>query len=227
MAYIQDRRADVGELLSGTFTEIAGIKRELALYFGAFLIAGLAVDFVGALRGLTGTAAFFGYFAGQYYLYRAVLAKAGIIYDPSFKVFSLFFMAMFLSLPILFGLNFFFIPGILLAAKWVMAPTFLVAEEMNMFEAIGASWRASSGNTLALSVVFAVLTIIWFFIFGIGGNLLGGLGNAAARAAGGSGAPNAFGWLLVHTLPVLFMGLSVSAYRALSDSENDYVSVFE
>ncbi len=227
MAYIQDRRVEVGELLSGTFAELGRIKKELAVYFGVFLIAGLLADLIEPVRGGVGAAAFFGYFAGQYYLYRAVMRSGGggppIEYDPGFKVFSLFFMACVLIFPISIGANFFIIPGILLAAKWIMAPAFLVSEEMNLFDAIGASWRASSGNTLALSAVFTIIFVVWMFVFGIGSNLLGGLGD---RVGSGEG-PNTFGWLLLHLLPVFLIGLSVSAYRALSDRENDYLSVFE
>ena len=78
--------------------------------------------------------------------------RSGVVVDPRFKGFSLFFMAMILIWPIMIGLNFLLVPGLLLAAKWVMAPAFLVSEERDLFQASGDSWRASSGNTLALTL---------------------------------------------------------------------------
>lgn len=229
MAYYQDRRVGVGELLTGTFQGLASIKRELAIYFAAFLVAGLIADFLEVLRGPINIATTIGYFAGQYYLYRAVLRQAGIIYDDAFKGFSFFLMAMILGVALYFSLIFFVVPAILLGAKWIMAPTYLVAEKGNLFDAIGASWRASSKNLLPLAMAFIVIWLIWLGLQGLFGGV-SGASDTAAQGAGlnySSNSLNAFGWIISHLLPVMLMGLSVSAYRALSESQNSLVAVFE
>ena len=228
MAYIQTRQVTVGELMNGTFAQVFAIRRELGIYFAAFFAAGLLVDFIEPLRGPIGLAATVGYFAGQYWLYREALRRSGVVVDPRFKGFSLFFMAMILIWPIMIGMNFLVIPGLLLAAKWVMAPAFLVSEERDLFQAIGDSWRASSGNTLALTGAFTILCLIWFAVVGVSGAIAGGLSSALGGVnLGSAGEANAFQWLAIHLLPVLLLGLSVTAYRALADTDDSLVAVFE
>ena len=88
MAFIQTKRAGMGELLTGTFAHLALIWREIAVYFGVFLVIGLISDALFAspdlapLTAIIGLAAIPAYFAGQYWL-RSVctLCLAGI-YGP-------------------------------------------------------------------------------------------------------------------------------------------------
>lgn len=228
MAYIQTRRVTVGELMSATFAQLSAIRRELGIYFGAFFAAALLADFIEPLRDVISIAAIIGYFAGQYWLYRAALRASGMVVDPRFKGFSLFFMAVILFWPIMIAMNFLLIPGLLLAAKWVMAPAFLVGEERNLFEAIGDSWSASTGNTLALTGAFTIICFIWLGVAVILGGLSGGMSEVLGGIHLSAGeTANAFEWLAFHFLPVLLMGLSVAAYRALADSDNSLVAVFE
>lgn len=227
MAYIQTRFVGAGELISGTFVELASIPRELAIYFAGFIAAALLVDWVPASIGVITPIAFVAYFPAQYWLYRSLFVKSGYPIDHRFKAFSLFAMAAILSLPIMFGVQFFYVPGLLLAAKWVMAPSFLVAEERNLFESIGDAWNASSNNLLSLSIAFATLAVIWLVVFfvavGFAGSLTGSLGFFGSLGNGNM----AFFWITMHVLPVLLMGLSVSAYRALAGPQTSIAEVFE
>ena len=228
MAYVQTRLVTAGEMITGTFDQLALLKREIAIYCGAFLAAGLLVDVFEPLRSIMGFATFFGYFAAQYWLYREALSKAGVMVDPRFKVFGFFGMAMILILPIMFGFNFLVIPGLLLAAKWVMAPAFHVAEERDLFSAMGASWRASENNLLALFIAFSTLCVIWMVAVGILGAATSALTGTLGDFGGGTrNAANAFEWLGFHLLPIMLMGLSVAAYRALADEDTSLVAVFE
>lgn len=229
MAYYQDRQTSVGELLNGTFRELLAIRRELAIYFAVFFVVGLLTDLVSPIRGVSAFAAFCGYFVGQYWLYREALTRAGITVDERFKVFSLFFMAVLLAFPISIGFNIFYLPGILLASKWIMAPTFLVAERDDLFKAMGNSWRASENNMWSIAGAFTVLTILWVFIFMVSialaagyEILLGTLGSFGTQLENSS-----VFWLGIHTFPVLLLGLSISAYRALGDDETSVAKVFE
>lgn len=218
MGYVQTKQVSVGDLLTGSFEVLVRIKRELAIYLGAFLVASIVADGSALLRGPIAIASTVGYFVGQYWLYRAALNKAGVMYDPRFKVFSFFAMALILIIPISIGLNFLIVPGLLLAAKWVMAPTFLVSEERNLFEAIGDSWRASENNTLSLTAAFFVLCVIWIGIVAITSALAGVIGFGIRQAVSVA---------TFHVLPMLLLGLSVTSYRALGDGEADLAAVFE
>lgn len=220
MPFIQTRTADIGDLFTGTFRELFSIKRELAIYFGLFIAAGIISDLETQLIGPIAILTTIGYFVGQYYLYRALLANTTGGYDPRFKVFSFTLMAMILVFPILFGFNLFYIPGLLLAAKWVMAPTFLVAEEIDLLEAMGSSWSASNNNLLSLSVVFTLLCLIWIAVFVLVLGIADGVGP-------GNGWEMSVIWSSMHILPVLLMGLSVTAYKQLNNSIEDVTAVFE
>ena len=143
MAFIQMKRAGMGELLTGTFAHLSLIWREIAVYFGVFLVIGMIAEALNSspdiapLTAIISLAAIPAYFAGQYWLYRAAFKRLGAQYDPRFKAFSMFFMAVILGFAIFIGLNFVIVPGLFLAAKWVMAPSFLVAQERSFFDAMG------------------------------------------------------------------------------------------
>lgn len=223
MAYVQTRQVDIGELLGGTFAQLASIPRELAIYGGAVLIAALLAEISSVAFGFIAILATIAYFPGQYLLYRAMLTRSGKTIDPRFKVFSFFAMAFILIWPIMIGMNLFYIPGLLLAAKWVMAPSILVAEDRNLFDAIGDSWRASDKNLLPLSVAFGVLVVIW----SVGFAVIAGISNGGLSGIPSGTGLGALGWLYLHILPILLLGLSVTAYRALGDQEDSLVAVFE
>lgn len=227
MAYVQTRHVDLGELLGGTFRELASIPRELAIYLGVVLVAGILADLSPVAMGLIAVIATIAYFPGQYYLYRAALADSGLMVEWNLKVFGFAGIGLILIWPIMIGFNFFYIPGLLLAAKWVMAPSFFVAENRTFFDAIGDSWSASRDNLLSLSLAFAILAVIWsigfVFVVAVSVNF-----NVASLTGGqpGSGL-GALGWVYMHILPILLMGLSITAYRSLAQTDNSLVEVFE
>ncbi|MEZ5694599.1 MAG: hypothetical protein R3D99_12375 [Altererythrobacter sp.] len=222
MSYIQTRRADVGQLLSGTFIELGQVKRELGLYFGGFALLGLLAEFAPKLVFVTGWLVWLGgivaYWVGNYFLYQVMLRNSGALQHDGVRVFQFFFMAMLIGIAVLFGANFLVIPGVLLGAKWVMAPSYLVARDRNLLNAMGDAWSASDGNTMSLSAAFVILFLIWIAAF----TLLNGVGEAIQGGIGVS----VLGSLGFHILPILLMGLSVTAYKQLSEEADSYVDVF-
>ena len=228
MIHIQHKQIGTGALISGTFEELGRIKREVALYLLGFFLLAVAANFVPYGIDWAWFPAFLAYFGAQYYLYRTMLERGGETVDPRFKVFSFFFMAALLSIPLYFGFSLFVIPGLLLASKWIMAPAFLVGDEVNMFEALGESWRKSETNLVAIMLAFTVMCIIWLAVVSIGVGVSAGLeGMLAETGYQTSQAALEFMWPFFHALPLMLMGLSVTAYRALNHSESDLVSVFE
>lgn len=226
MAFVQTQKVSVGDLLSGTFYELSKIRLELAMYFGVFLALGLLADFFPPAMAVVSPAAMLGYFVGQYYLYRAMLSRTGLPADPQFKVFRLIGLAIMIFIPVIIGLNFFYIPGILIAARLIIAPTILVAEERGVFDAMGDSWHATNNNGIALSIAFTVLTVLWTGAFVIIAVLGVGLPTQIGLSGFGGGGLTFF-WLGLHVLPVILMGLSFTAYRALSEPEEALAQVFE
>ena len=227
MVYVQDRRAETGALISDTFKQLAMIPRPLAIYFGAFLVLGLAADFIPIMEAPISLLGFVVYFVGQYFLYRELLSANGLTFDPETKILGFFGMAFMLGAAIYFGLFFFLVPGILLGSKWIMAPTYYVAEEVNVFDAVGASWKASGNNLTALALAFTLLFLIFVVATSVAGGASAGAIDALTNMGSGSRGMASISWLAMHTLPVMLMGLSVSAYLVLCDREGSLASVFE
>ncbi len=229
MAYIQERRVSTGELINGTIRELAGIKRPLAYYFGFFFVAGFLTGFSSALSTLAAIPLFFAYFAGQYYLYRQALGGRDFSSDDIGSVLGFLLLAVMLAIPLYFSVFFLVVPAILLGAKWVMAPAYYVAEDVNVIEAIGASWNRSNGNLGSLALTFFLIWLIWLAFGTAAGALTGGLQGALQVVGGTSRSSVGVGLssVVLHVLPVLLMGLSVSAYKALNDPAESLVAIFE
>ena len=227
MSYTRPPSVTISDLLAGTFDELRGIPLPLAMYMVAFLTLGILADLGGpVVQGVLGFLAIPAYFVGQYYLYQSMLTRSGVAVDPKFKAFGMCGLAFIILIPIVIGLNFFYLPGLLLAAKWVVAPTIYVAGERSVFHAMSDSWEATNNNLISLSVAFFVLTVIWSVVFipvvllGTGINELIGLRDGAEPQLTAI-------WLAFHLLPILLMGLSVTAYRALAAPEESLAQVFE
>ncbi|WP_108791178.1 hypothetical protein [Erythrobacter sp. Alg231-14] len=228
MAFIQLRQISAGALISNTFIELARIKKEIGIYLAVFTAIAVIAEFAPLGEELGWFPATILYFLGQYYLYREMLTRGGMIVDSRFKVFSLFFMALVLVIPLYLGFTLLFIPGLLLMTKWVMAPAILVSEETHLFDALGASWSLSDNNVMSIGVALFVIGLIWFVIVMVGGTGAGLIEQVVLNIRGANdGRMGPLIWPFLHTLPLLLMGVSVSAYRALNDAGHDMVSVFE
>ena len=79
MAYIPERQANTAELLSGAFRELAAVRRQLALYFIGFAALAVFAQVASGIGGLAALLGFLGYFGAQYWLYKSMLAKSGML----------------------------------------------------------------------------------------------------------------------------------------------------
>lgn len=227
MAYVQTRQVGAGELISGTFAVISAARREIGIYLAVFAGLGLLTS-VDLIDGLISVASFFLYFPAQYWLCQQMLARSGMGHHNQFRVFSLFFMAILLGIGISIGMNFFWVPGIILGAKWVMAPSFLATDEGNLLDAIGASWRASEGNTLSLTLAFTAIGAIGaaaFWAVVIAGGVSDRIFSGGSFVSGPLGG--IFLSLSLNAVPIAMMALSVASFRALSDDTESLAAVFE
>jgi hypothetical protein len=223
MSFLEPKRVSAGELIGGAFGELAENRREVLIYLGAFGVVALAsfpvARAVPPLAGLASLALFVGYFLAQYLLYRTLLRRAGqVIVDDRIRIFRFMAMAVVIGLVVGFASSLFLIPGILIAARWIMAPCYLVITNRGLFAALGDSWSASKGNTLSLSLAFTAL----FLIFMVLSTVLGSVDGILPDALG----PNPLAGLGFHFLPLLLMGLSVTAFRRLNGEGHELSAVF-
>lgn len=189
----------------------------LGVLVGMFAI-GILAQVSGPLSGLLSVLYLAAYFGGIYFLYRSMLRSLGALEDEGWRVFSLAAMSAMLLFPVVISSAFLVFPGVALIAKFLMAPSFLVARKVNVFEAIGAGWRASDGNFPVLFGGSFIMLLLWF----VASTALEAA--VAATAIFGGGIETGSSSLIL--LPILLMALSVSAYRHLFDDREKLSDIF-
>lgn len=223
MSFLESKTLSAGELIGAAFEELARSRREVLIYLGAFLLAdiagGLASIAVPGIDGVIGLILFGGYFVAQYLLYRIMLRRAGHPVDGRMRIFRFVGMAIVIAFALLFASNLFLIPAIIVAARWIAAPCYLVATDKGVFASIGESWSVTSGNTLPLSLAFTAMVLT----FGVVAGVLGAVGAAFEGLLGIERL--SFGFV-GHFLPLLLLGLSVATYRRLNDEGVELAAVF-
>jgi hypothetical protein len=212
-----------GELITAAFAELKESRREVLIYLGGFLFLEIAAATApGPLRivgGAGGLVAFGAYFVGQYLLYRLMLRRAGFVStDGRMRIFRFIALAIVIGFALMFAVYLFVIPAIILAARWITAPCVLVASERGLFDTLGDSWKATSGNTLPLSLAFTAMFLI-FMVLSVAISTL----EAALDGMAGSNVTISIGY---HFLPLLLMGLSVATYRRLEGADRSLAEVF-
>lgn len=210
------REVGFGELMSRTFANLWLIWPQVLAYLAVFALLGLAMPLFGSERA--GLADFLLYFAGQYWLFRTVLRKRGLLQTQRIHFFAFVGLALLLILPIAIGFALLIVPGLFLVARWIAAPAFIVAQGHGAFMAAGASeaavrWQA--GKLMkAVVVLFLILVAILMPAAGID------------RALGGLADPDALDRLVGHVFPLMLLGLSVSTYELMGSKGTMIEDVF-
>jgi len=222
MAFLETGKLSIGELMTASFAELTASRREIAAYLGVFLLVDIAGALLPAPLAWLGSGwllVFGGYFIAQYLLYRTMLRRAGHAgADNRLHIVRFVAMAFVIGLALAFAINLFLIPAIVLAARWIAAPCYVVAADKGPIAAMGESWSVTSGNTLPLSLAFSVLVLVSFALV-----VAFGLVEGALEAILGTQLELN---LAMHVLPLLLMGLSVASYRRLNHEGTELAAVF-
>jgi hypothetical protein len=189
----------------------------------AYLAVATVLAFVGQLVGdePTGLVGLVLYFAGQYWLFRSLLKARGLVETPRIHIFAFVGLAAVLIFPIMFGVGLFVLPGLFLVARYIAAPSYIVARGDGAFAAAINSWRAVRGHTLpiagAAALIFIGVSLIGGLIGGIGG-LLAGLGTDRAAEP--------IDVIELQLIPLLLFALSTATYELLGPQDNSIEEVF-
>jgi hypothetical protein len=223
VAYIPDRKINFGDALGSSFAQLMLIKREIGIYLAVFsgfaLLMWVVDEFLSPLSGIVNLGGFVLYFYAQYRLYQELLRANGINVDDRVRVVGFIGLALMIGLALLVSVYLLIVPALILGAKWIMAPVYMVAGQRGVIQAMGDSWQASRGNTLHLTLTYTAIWVIWALVFGpVSG---------AFEVLGGAGLRNAVTSLLWHALPLVLMGFAMTAYKQLSDDTDPLTSVFE
>jgi hypothetical protein len=140
---------------------------------------------------------------------------------PRIHIFAFVGLAVVLFFPIMFGLALFLLPGLFLIARYIAAPSYIVARGDSVFAAAANSWRAVRGHTVIIAVA-ATLIFMFVTIFGI---LTAGLVDLLADLGGyRRGEPKEV--IDLHLIPLLLFGLSTAVYDLLGPRDNSIEEVF-
>ena len=112
------------------------------------------------------------------------------------------------------------VPGLIVAARWLMAPCIYVDQQRGVFDALGESWNRTRGNTRP--VIFAILlfVVVMVVIALVIGGLIGLFGSPAILAH----LTDAF---IGEVATVILIGMSITTYGLLSGQGEELASVFE
>lgn len=214
-AYAVRRDFSMGTLLSQSIANPKLIGKQVLAYLAAVAVLAFAVPLVGEeLTGLVGLGL---YFAGQYWLYYALLKARGLMETPRIHFFTFAGLGLLLILPILFGLMLFVLPGLFLVARWIAAPAFVVARGEGVFAAAGSSWQAVRSHTGKIGGI----VVLFFLVVSVFGPLTGGIDGSLAEIDAKPGEV-----IGLHLFPLLLLGLSVATYELLGPEDNSIEEVF-
>jgi hypothetical protein len=212
------RELELRILLTRSFANLWLIRMQVLGYLGIFT----AIAFVLPLAGLEpGGGGLVAYLVGQYWLYHSLLKARGLLETTRYHYFAFVGLALALILPILFGLAAFALPGLFLVARWIAAPTYVVADGRGAFAAAGASWAAVRGHTGKLALAVVIMGLIVSAIGLVIGLVDGQVANLAAYRDA-----KPIDLIEVHFLPLLLLGLSTATYEMLGPQVSVIEEVF-
>jgi hypothetical protein len=217
--YGAGREVDFGALLSRSFTNLRDIWREVAAYMAAVVVLAFALPLAG--NQATGLLGFALYLAGQYWLYRRLMATRGMLETQRVHFFAFAGLALLLIIPIMLGIGLFVLPGLFLVARWIAAPCFVVARGEGAFAAATSSWKTVRGSTLKVAGVVIIMAVLDSFagVVASGIDLTLAGGDAYREAKPGN-------VIQVNLLPILLLGLSTATYELLGPEGNAIEEVF-
>lgn len=228
-----------GEVARGTVEAVSTNILPTAIYAVVMAVVGSALDltYAGALNGrvagsgalallessyglaaaVVGLLLFLVANIGQYFLWEAMMRNAGLARGLGRHRYVAFVaQSILILLATTFGLLFLIVPGLVMFARWSIAPALVVRSDLGMVEAMRRSWNTLKGNsTPVILVSLAIGGIVLLLSL-----VLGGMGAASDLVTVVSGQ------LLAQTQGALGVAMGMFLYRRLYDESGELVEVF-
>ncbi|MFC3099666.1 hypothetical protein [Altererythrobacter lauratis] len=183
-----------------------GLSDEPALENAAF----------GRNNGLFGLLVLVASVAGQCWLFGQMLGKR----DVAGRYLGFLGLAVLTFLGVAIGFVMLVIPGLIIGARWLMAPSIYVDQGRGVFEAMRESWHRTLGNTgqIMLALILVLVVIV------LASAALGGMFFFATE-----NGPVAFlvEAVVSEVFAVILLALSVATYGLLSGQSEKLASVFD
>lgn len=243
-----DDKVRVGELIEGTIATI----RENASASGIYVVvlsalatvlewglgtalagsdplvdlSGPVMDYLGVGAGIGGLLVLVVVVVSQYLLWEAMLENGALMVRGRAPRRYFAFVGLSILAAMGAGLAFLalIVPGLIVLARWVAAPAFLIRQRLGVIEAMRQSWYTVKGNTTPIVFTFLI------GVFAVG--VLSGLVGAGALVTLGDGGQPGFlailgNQVLSNASSVLQVAFGVFVFRRLTGDVNELGAVFE
>ncbi|MXO72431.1 hypothetical protein [Alteraurantiacibacter buctensis] len=243
-----DEKVRVGELIEGTIATVRENASAAGIYIvvlsvlatalewglGAALegsdplvdLSGPVMAYLGVGAGIGGLLVLIVAVVSQYLLWEAMLENGALMVRGRAPRRYLAFVGLAILSGLGTGLAFLalVVPGLIVLARWVAAPAYLIRQRMGVIEAMRQSWYAVKGITTPIVFTF----LIGVFAVSVLGGLVG-VGAFVTMADGGQpGFLAVLGnQLLSNASSVLQVAFGVFVFRRLTGDVNELGAVFE
>lgn len=230
-------QVSAGAILGGAFERLGAHREAVLLYLGIFVLLGTLANYLDFVTGQVdpGASGFddlepgfaFGGFGvlylvagtvGHFWLFGRLLdtPQAARVSDVA-RWLPFIGLAIVSWLGVGVATIFLIFPGLFVGARWLMSPAIFVDRRTGVFEALGASWNATRGNTTPVLLALLVLAVMLVVTAAVLGALTM-FGNSVVTAFVDA--------LVTELFAVLAMGLSVATYRIVMGSDKQLVDIF-
>lgn len=253
MAYADENRPalDLGQVFDGTIKVLSQHIRPFAIYVGIFTIVGTLLEWgasryalelaelVGGLEtyqlllqlgaGFAGIAIFLVALIGQYWLWFTLLNERNLGDDRQpYRYFAFLVQSIILGIAVTLGYFLLIVPGLLLSARWSIAPALLIGENRGIIEAMGDSWEAIRGNGTPIVLAYIIVGV-GYLIFAM---VLAGATVESAMTEGGVGSAREFAFTLLsqvflHSFTVMAIALGIFLFGWAYGETTAVSNVFE
>lgn len=224
-----DTHVTVGDIFSSAGDIFGRHLRVLSIAFAALVVGTVVIDMVpggpeanGGEAAKQFAASLLSFFI-QYVAFRTVLDREGLICEGVGRrrywplMWSSFVSAMGIGL----GMIALVLPGLILLARWSMAPCVIIAEGGGPIGSLGESWRETRRVQWPIVGAFVVFGIVWLIAVGVLVAVIG-FGSADLGTTGTAAAFNFAG----GALTIASICLSLGIYRLVRVSAAPLEDVF-
>ncbi len=230
------QKPNIGDLLNGMMDELRGNKPAVLRYLAIFIVLTAIAGYLDLSLGLVdqsasqdwdtgfeygpiGMIVLIASVVGQFWLFGKILGvDVQLSGDNAGRILAFIGLSIVTGLGVMFATVLLIIPGLFVGSRWLMSPAFFVHDNDAVFEAMGKSWNQTRGNTLTIALA-AVIIVLCLFVLSLLAAIITFSELMILEAIAGA--------ILGELFTVLFVGLSVTTFRKISDSAGTVSQVFE
>jgi len=225
MASIAAQDISTGTIISATIDTVRANSRPVMYFIALFTVVGTITDYAELSGDVTGEAIVglwqlsitVASVVAMYFLLEAMLRQAALMdhFGPR-RILPYVGQAIVMTVGIVFGVLLLVIPGMILAARWVLASPLLVGQGMGVFDAMRRSWDLTRGHSVAIIIAGILLFAI------------AGIASLAIHAFFGEEAPAALfvAQVLANGISAVSVAFGVALLDLLEDGSTQMEEIF-